>query len=392
MTARKTPQSPGRRRLSESVALRRDFHMRPEIGLEEKRTQQVVREKLKSLGIRHRAVAGTGVLGLVRGKEKGKTLMLRADMDALPVTEENEVPYASKSDGLMHACGHDGHMAILLSAAAEIAMAGVPRGNVKLCFQPGEEGFRGAEKVIADGALERPEVDSCFGLHVWRDVPVGKVAIIEGPCMAATDLFTITVTGKGGHAAMPHLSVDPVVIAAHVVTALQTIVARQVDPLDTAVVTVGSIDAGTAFNVIPGKAVLRGTCRTFKAATRRLVHRRLRQIAVGTARALGGRAEVDYVEFLPATVNDRKMTALAREAAVAVVGKRNVVESAPSMGGEDMSLFLEKVPGCFAFVGLRNDKRGIDYPHHHPRFDMDEECLAVGVDLMLEVTRRYLAG
>lgn len=189
---------------------------------------------------------------------------------------------------------------------------------------------------------------------------------------------------------MPHLSIDPVVIAAHVVTALQTIVSRQVDPLDTAVVTVGSIEAGTTFNVIPAEAVLRGTCRTFRKATRKLCHRRVVEVAKGTARALGGRAVVEYDEFLPATVNDREMAALAREAAAAVVGKRNVVDAAPSMGGEDMSLYLERVPGCFAFVGLRNDKRGINHPHHHPLFDMDEECLAVGTDLMLEFTRRYL--
>ncbi|MHC4470993.1 MAG: M20 metallopeptidase family protein [Planctomycetota bacterium] len=392
MPKKPTPKSPGRRRLKRAIAQRRDFHMNPEMGLEEKRTQKVIRDRLKGLGIRHRAVAGTGVLGIIPGAEKGRTLMLRADMDALPVTEENEVAYASKSEGVMHACGHDGHMAILLEAAAELREAGVPRGSVKLCFQPGEEGFRGAQKVIDDGGLEDPKVDACFGLHLWRDVPVGKVAILDGPCMAATDLFEITVTGKGGHAAMPHLSVDPVVVAAHVVTALQTIVSRQVDPLDTAVVTVGSIESGTAFNVIPEKAVLRGTCRTFKAATRKRVQRRVREIAKGVARSLGGRAAVDYVEFLPATVNDKKMAALAREAAAAVVGRRNVVESAPSMGGEDMSLFQERVPGCFAFVGLRNQKRGIEHPHHHPRFDMDEECLAVGVDLMVEVARRFLAG
>jgi amidohydrolase len=290
----------------------------------------------------------------------------------------------------MHACGHDGHMAILLSAARHLKEEGVPAGSVRLCFQPGEEGYKGAETVIEEGALDG--VDAAFGLHVWRDIPVGKVAILDGPCMAATDLFTITITGRGGHAAYPHLSVDPVVIAAHVITALQTIVAREADPLDTAVVTVGSVDSGTAFNVIPEQAVLRGTCRTFAKATRKTVHRRVVEIARGVAEALGGKAEVDYTEFLPATVNDPKVAALAREAAAAVVGKRNVVEGVPSMGGEDMSLYLERVPGCFAFVGLRNDKRGIVHPHHHPRFDMDEKCLAVGTDLMVEFTRRYLAG
>lgn len=386
----KNADSPGRRLHPFTVGLRRDFHMFPEIGLEEKRTQKVIEDHLLAMGIRAGAVGGTGVLGTIAGKEKGRTLLLRADMDALPVTEENDAPYCSRTPGMMHACGHDGHMAILLSAARHMKETGIPAGTVKLCFQPGEEGFKGAEKVIDDGVLEDPKVDGAFGLHLWREVPVGRIAVVEGPCMAATDTFTIRVTGRGGHAAMPHLSVDPIVIAAQIVGAFQTIVSRQVDPLDTAVVTVGSIQAGTTFNVIPESAVLRGTCRTFRKETRKLAHRRVVEIATGVAKALGGRAEVDYLEFLPATVNDRAFTALAREAAAAVVGSRNVVEAAPSMGGEDMSLYLEKVPGCFAFVGLRNEKRGIVHPHHHPKFDMDEECLAIGTDLMLEVTKRFL--
>ncbi len=381
--------SPGHRLLPFSVSVRRDFHMHPELGLEEKRTQKVIREHLKALGIRPRNVGGTGVTGLIRGRAEGRTLLLRADMDALPVTEENRVPYASREPGRMHACGHDGHMAVLLSVARHLRETGLPEGNVKLCFQPGEEGFRGAARVIEDGILENPPVDACFALHVWRDLPVGKIAVLPGPCMAATDLFTVRITGKGGHAAYPHLSVDTVAVAAQVVGALQTIVSRQVDPLDTAVVTVGSIRAGTTYNVIPETAVLQGTCRTFRKRTRKLVHRRVKEIAAGVARALGARAEVEYDEFLPATVNDPKAAALAREAAAEVVGARNVVEADPSMGGEDMSLFLERVPGCYAFVGLRNEKRGIRHPHHHPRFDMDEECLAIATDLTLGVVRRF---
>ncbi|MEN8151348.1 MAG: M20 family metallopeptidase [Planctomycetota bacterium] len=387
----KKPVSPGRRHFDYAKERRRDFHRHPEIGLEERRTQKVLREELKGMKIPAKAVAKTGLLGSISSRKPGPVLMLRADMDALPVTEENRTGYCSAEAGKMHACGHDAHMAILLAAARELKETGIDRGKVKLLFQPGEEGFLGAQDVIDDGALSNPDVDAAFGLHVWSALPAGKIAVIDGPVMAATDTFTIRVKGKGGHAAMPHLSVDPVAIAAHIVTALQTIVSREVDPLDTAVVTVGSIDAGTSFNIIPDQAVLRGTCRTFAKATRKHVHRRVVKIAKGIAASMGGRAEVDYDEFLPATVNDAKMVALAREAAVAVVGKRNVVDAAPSMGGEDMSLYLERVPGCFAFVGLRNEKRGIVHPHHHPKFDLDEECLAVGIDLMVEVTRRYLS-
>ena len=385
----RTKDTPGHRLSPFTVSLRRDFHMHPETGLQEKRTQKIIREHLKAMKVAPKNAGGTGVVGSI-GRGKAPVLMLRADMDALPVREENDAPYASKHEGAMHACGHDAHMAILLSAARYLTENGLPRGSVKLCFQPGEEGFNGAGLMIDDGVLEKPTVDAAFGLHVWRELPVGQISIIDGPCMAAVDMFEIVVTGKGGHAAYPHLSVDPVAIAAQIVTALQTIVSRQVDPLDSAVVTVGSLQAGTAFNIIPDRAVLRGTCRTFRKQTRKLVHRRVVEIAKGVAKALGGRAEVDYVEFLPATVNDPAVAALAREAAIAVVGEKNVVSAAPSMGGEDMSLYLEKVPGCFAFVGLRNDRRGITFPHHHPRFDMDEECLAVGTDLVLEFTRRWL--
>lgn len=391
MPARKKQKSPGRRHYDYAVKQRRDFHRHPEIGLEERRTQKVLRDELKGMKIPVKTVAKTGLLGAISSRKPGPVLMLRADMDALPVTEENRAGYCSTEPGMMHACGHDAHMAILLAAARELKETGIDRGKVKLLFQPGEEGFLGAQDVIDDGALSNPDVDAAFGLHVWSAIPAGKIGIIDGPVMAATDTFTIKVKGKGGHAAMPHLSVDPVTIAAQIVTAFQTIVSREVDPLDTAVVTVGSIDAGTAFNIIPDAAILRGTCRTFAKATRKLVHRRVKEIATGIAKSMGGRAEVDYDEFLPATVNNPKMAALAREAAVAVVGKRNVVDAAPSMGGEDMSLYLERVPGCFAFVGLRNEKRGIVHPHHHPKFDLDEECLAVGTDLMVEFTRRFLS-
>lgn len=386
------PTTPGRELLEFATTLRRDFHRHPELGLEEHRTQRVVTERLESFGLAPRRLGGTGVVATLDSGRSGRTLMLRADMDALPVTEETGAPYASTIPGLMHACGHDGHMAVLLTAARQLVEQGLESGTVHFAFQPGEEGFRGAQKMIDDGVLDDPRVDAAFGLHLWRDLHVGQIGVIDGPCMAAVDTFEITLTGVGGHAAMPQYAVDPVVMAAHVITALQSIVSREVDPVDAAVVTVASVEAGTGFNIIPPAAVLRGTCRTFTPAVRELVHRRVTEVAAGVAASLGGRAEVDYTEFLPATVNDSGMAALVREAAEAVVGPHNVVPINPSMGGEDMSLYLERVPGCFAFVGLRNDARDITYAHHHPRFDMDEDCLAVGVDLVLEVARRFLGS
>jgi amidohydrolase len=245
--------------------------------------------------------------------------------------------------------------------------------------------------MIDDGALDDPRPDAVFALHLWRELKVGTIGVLDGPCMAAVDLFTITVRGKGGHAAYPHLSTDSVLAAAHLVTALQSVVAREVDPIDTAVVTVGAIHGGTAPNVIPESVVLRGTCRTFREGTRRLVHRRVTALAAGVARSFGARAEVEYEEHLPATVNDPSLAALGRLAAADAAGARNVVTAAPSMGGEDFSLFLQKVPGCYAFVGLRNERRGIVHPHHHPRFDLDEESLAVAVDFTVSFARRFLS-
>jgi amidohydrolase len=385
------PTSPGRRLMAFAVDLRRHFHMNPELGLEETETQREVRRVLRGLGIRNRPCGGTGVLGRLRGTKPGPTLLLRADMDALPVTEANDVPYASKVPGRMHACGHDGHMAVLLATARHFREVGLPRGTLLFCFQPGEEGFRGAEKMIGDGVLDDPRPDAVFALHLWRELRVGTIGVLDGPCMAAVDLFTITIRGKGGHAAYPHLSTDPVLAAAHVVTALQSVVSREVDPLDTAVVTVGAINGGTAPNVIPGEVVLRGTCRTFLQRTRRLVRRRVTSLARNVAAGFGARAEVEYEEHLPATVNTPGIADIARKAADDAVGGRNVVTAAPSMGGEDFSLFLGKVPGCYAFVGLRNDRRGIVYPHHHPRFDLDEDSLATAVDFTVSFARRFLS-
>lgn len=378
-------------RPEEVVALRRDIHKHPELGYEEVRTSSLVQAHLRALGLAPRVLAGTGVAAVIEGREPGKTLMLRCDLDALPVAEENAFAYTSAHPGRMHACGHDFHTAILLGAAKGLVHEPPVRGRVKLNFQPAEEGMNGAGAMIRDGVMENPKVDAVLGYHIWQQLPVGTIGVVTGPCMAAVDRFTVTVTGKGGHAAYPHRSVDPIVAAAHIVAALQTIVARSVNPLDAAVVTVARIQAGTAFNIIPPAVTMEGTVRTFSKQAGKDVPKRLREIVTGTAKALGCAAQVDYVREHPAVVNDATMADFMRAVARDVVGARNVVDAEPSMGGEDHAHYQELVPGCYVFVGAA-PRKGEAFPHHHPRFNPDEGALAVGLELMTRAARRWLAG
>ena len=371
-------------------AIRRDLHRHPELSMKEVRTASVVEGALRRMGLRTRRCAGTGVLADVRGDVSGRTLLLRADMDALPLQEVAGRSHGSTVPGVMHACGHDGHVACLLGAAERLAARPPGRGRVRLCFQPGEEGADGARAMVKDGALRSPVPDAAVGLHLWANLPVGKVAVLDGPCMAAVDWFEIRIRGTGGHAAYPHDAVDPVVIAAEVVTALQTLVSRRTDPRDSVVVTVGRLAAGTAFNIIPGEAVLEGTVRTYREPARRRTARELTRIARCIARAHGAAAEVDFEFQLPPTVNDRELAALVRDAAAEVVGRRNVVPAEPSMGGEDVGVLFGDGPGAFAFVGCRNRARGIVHEHHHPAFDIDEAALPVGRDLLECSARKYL--
>lgn len=370
--------------------LRRELHEHPELSLVEHDTAARIEGWLAGLGIETKRVAETGVTGLVRGAKRGRTIIARADMDALPVTEDTGLPFASASAGVMHACGHDCHMAGLVDVARRLVDTPPERGTVKLLFQPGEEGANGMGKCLDAGILARPKVDAGVGVHVWQNERVGRIGLVRGPCMAAIDEFEIRIVGRGGHAAYPHDSIDPVVVAAHVVTALQTVVSRNVSPLDTAVVTVGAVHAGTAFNVIPSEAVLKGTARTFRKGTRRRVAAQVKRIARDVARAFGARAEIRYHFFLPATVNDPRMVDLAWSVAEDVVGKRNVRESEPSMASEDMSLLLEALPGVFAFVGGEDGTERTSYPHHHPRFDVHEDCLEVAASFVDGFVRRYL--
>jgi amidohydrolase len=374
-------------------SIRRRIHQDPEMGFEEVRTAALVAERLHALGIEAQpAVAKTGVVGLVRGARPGRTLLLRADMDCLPVEEATGAPYTSTRPGHMHACGHDGHVAMLLGAAEVLARRRERlAGAVKLVFQPAEEGPGGARPMIEAGVLEAPRVDAAFGLHLLNDFPVGTVALRPGPIMAATDRIALHVRGRGGHGASPHQAIDSVLVAAHVVTALQAIAAREVKPTTPVVVTIGTIHGGFRYNIIAPEVELTGTVRSFDAELRQALPGRIERIARGVVAAYGAEVEVRYEFGYPATVNDPEMTRLAREAAATVVGEAGLVVPEPLMGGEDMSYFLEAVPGCFAFIGSANSARGLDHPHHSPRFDFDEAALPIGVQVLVRVAERFLA-
>jgi amidohydrolase len=368
------------------VATRRDLHQHPELGFQETRTSTLVAEQLQDLGYQVRT--GVGRTGVVAVKDGGgRCVMLRADMDALPVEEANDVPYKSRHPGRMHACGHDGHVAMGLEAARRLAALALP-GTVKFAFQPAEEVSNGAQAMIAGGVLEGPRVDAAFGIHLWNDLPVGTIGIMPGPIMASVDEFEITILGQGGHAAAPHQTIDPVLVAAHVVTALQSLVSRRRNPFEEGVVSVTQVSAGHAFNVTPGRAELRGTVRTFGGRFWEEAPRLVEETARGLAAAFGAEAEVRYRRLSGPLVNDPKMTELMRSVAEEIVGKDRVT-GVRTMGGEDMSYFLRQVPGCFAFVGSASPGRKAS-PHHSATFDIDEDALPIGTELLSQMAVRYL--
>lgn len=377
----------------ELIADRRHLHQHPELAWHEEETAQYVTERLRALGLEvETGVGGTGVVGLLRGDQSGKTVLLRADMDALPIEEQNDVTYRSQNPGVMHACGHDAHTAMLLGAARLLSerRSEIP-GMVKFVFQPAEEvPPGGAQAMIKAGVLESPRVDAAFGVHIGQDMPLGTVGVTTGPMNAASDRFEVTIAGQGGHAARPHLSVDPVVIASHCILGLQTLVSREVDPLEQVVVTIGALHAGTIANVIPETATLAGTVRTFNPDVRQYVAERLPTLIKDMAHAMRATADTRYDFGYPALVNDEAMTDLVREVARDVVGERGVVERQPSMGGEDMAYFLRQVPGSFFRIGSNNPDRSLTYGHHHPRFDIDEAALPVGTAMLASVAVQYL--
>lgn len=371
--------------------VRRDLHRHPELGFQERRTAGIVARELRQFGFEVQTGIGqTGVVGLLSGPRPGPTVLLRFDMDALPVAEENEVDYRSQEAGRMHACGHDGHVAIGLGVAQLLAryrddLSGV----LKFVFQPAEEGLGGAFAMIADGVLENPRPDVALAMHLWNHLDLGQLRVTEGPCMASSSVFTLTVDGQGGHGAAPHKATDPVLAAAHIVAALQSIVSRNVDPLDSVVVTVGQFSAGSNFNVIPERALLKGTVRSYDAETHRLIYRRILEMARNMATAFGCQASMETVAIVPAVVNDERVVGVVREAAKGVVPAQNVVDGR-DMASEDMGHILEEIPGCYFFVGSRNEAAGYHYPHHHPRFDFDERAMINGVAVMAHAAAHYV--
>jgi amidohydrolase len=369
-------------------SLRRDFHLHPELGFQEVRTAGIVARELNQLGLEVTTGVGkTGVVAMLEGTGPGPTVLVRFDMDALPIQEETGAEYASTNAGVMHACGHDGHTAIGLTVARLLNNhRDMLNGTVKLVFQPAEEGLGGAKKMVEDGVLDNPRPDMSLALHLWNENPVGWIGVTPGPAMAASETFRVMITGSGGHGASPHQTVDPVLAAAHIVTALQSIVSRNVDPLQGAVVSVTVVQAGEAFNVIPSTAEIRGTIRTYLPEVRAMVLRRFAEIVHGVAGALGCQALVETREITLAVINDKKLSSLVQGVARQMFPDDNIVDDERTMGSEDMAYMMQEIPGCYFFIGSNNAARGLDAPHHHPRFDIDEDSLPKAAALMAAAT------
>jgi len=370
---------------------RRDFHAHPELRYDVHRTAGSVAEKLKSFGCDEviPGIGRTGVVGVIRGRKAGaKVIGLRADMDALPLEEETGLPYKSTVPGKMHACGHDGHTAMLLGAAKYLAETRNFAGTAVVIFQPAEEGGAGALAMVKDGLISRFGIQEVYGMHNYPGLPVGQFAIRPGPLMAAADHLQIEIEGKGGHAARPHLSIDTILVGAQMINQLQSIVARNVDPLDSAVVSVCLFQAGHADNVIPQHALLRGTARSFTPQVRELLHKRIGEVVEGTARIYGATAKVTYTSGYPVVVNHERQTAFAADIAREIAGKDKVDTNVPPvMGAEDFSFMLEERPGAFIFIG-NGDSAGL----HHPAYDFNDEVIPVGTSYWVRLAETALAG
>ncbi len=371
-------------------AMRRDFHIHPELGFNEIRTGGIVAKELETLGIEvTKGVGKTGVVGYLEGAKPGPTILLRFDMDALPIVEDTGAEYASKNTGVMHACGHDGHTAIGLTVAKILNQhKNELAGNIKFCFQPSEEGTNGEEiggalMMIRDGVLDGPKVDKTLSLHLWNDKPLGWIHVAQGPVMAGAELFMVKLTGKGGHGAAPETTIDPIACAAQIVTALQTIVSRNIPPLKPAVVSVTSLHSGTAFNIIPQTAEIWGTIRTFDPDVRKLVLERFDQIVRGIAASMNCEVEITIKQVTAPVINNGEVAESVFNSAQTLFPTTTIESNTYlTMGAEDMGYMQEKVDGCYFFIGSANNEKNLNYNHHHPKFDFDEQALINGVALM----------
>lgn len=373
------------RREQAMITLRRELHRHPELSFQEERTAQLVAERLTAFGLDEvrPGVGGHGVLGILRGGQPGKTVMVRADMDGLPLLEQNEVEYRSTNPKAMHACGHDGHITISLAVAEVLAAhrEQVP-GIIKFAFQPAEELGGGARPMIEEGVLEGPDVAAVIGLHLWNNLPVGQIGITSGPIFANADGFEIVVRGKGGHGALPHQTVDALTVASHIVVTLQTLVSRESTPLAPAVVSVGTFHSGSTFNIINEEAKLGGTFRTVTEEARTYLTRRIEEVARGVAEAMRASIEISFKVGVPAVINDEAVTQVVHKAGAEVLGAENIIKVNPVTIADDMSEFLLARPGCYFLMGSANEARGLNWPHHHPRFDFDEACLAPAAEIL----------
>ena len=375
------------------IATRRDLHEHPEVSWSETRTQAVVLERLNDIGLQDvRAIAKTGATGLVPGRKSGPCVLWRADMDALPIPEKTGLPFESKTHGVMHACGHDAHVAIALTMAEVLSgrRDELP-GSVRFVFQPAEEAAGGAQACIDDGVLEKPRVTRALGLHVSADVPVGAINVAPGPFFAAPTYIKIEITGRGGHAAAPQQAIDAVVVAAHAITALQTIVSRSLAPSEQAVLTIGTMKAGFRWNVIAESATIQGTIRTYTDAVRDYMVGRVEEIMAGICAAFGATFTLEHQTTCPPLVNDPSVTNLVMEKAVEFFGEGKI-HSAASMGAEDMGVFLLQRPGCYFWLGARNEINGAAGRHHDSGFIIDEDALPLGVEFGLRLIEASLAG
>ena len=377
---------------AEMTSLRRDLHAHPELGFQEVRTAGIIAKRLTELGYTVRTGLGkTGVTGLLKGGKPGKTVLLRADIDALPIREETDVPWRSETVGVMHACGHDAHTAMGL-VAAEILAKEAPSlaGDLFFVFQPAEELLIGAEAMLKDGALEGVRADAAFAIHVMNRWPTGTVAICDGAAMTSADKLMLTITGRGGHGASPHLAIDPIVASAQIITALQTLVSRETPPLSTAVLSLTTLKAGTAFNIIPDAVEMTGTLRCFDAALREKLLASLRRTAEGLAASLRCTARVESQFLTPALLNDPAVTAVARQVATTIVGESRVVVAEPLTGSDDVAYFFQKVPGCYAFVGSAKPEWSPAPAAHNAKFDIDESAMKIGTEFLVRAARAAL--